>query len=277
MKNRLFLIYLLNLIFLSSHAQEQDLFGYSNSVKFANYLYSSHEYDLAIPEFKRILFIDSLNTLANIKIHDCYIQAGKYTEGIKFSNHEFHKLYDNDTLSILRGKLMILTDNYPQLNSEILSNPLSSQGLVFLQMSESMFNKEWDKASGYLPFIENYNGLQQFVPIMKKASNIQYKNPALSFSMSAIVPGSGKVYSGYWKDGLFSFLFVGITAWQSYRGFDDKGIQSIYGWLMGGISFSFYAGNLYGSVKAANKKNFEMENLILKEYEEAFISTYSNF
>jgi hypothetical protein len=85
------------------------------------------------------------------------------------------------------------------------------------------------------------------------------------------------MYSGYWKDGFFSLLFTGMSAWQSYRGFKQKGTSSFYGWFMAGTSFSFYIGNLYGSVKAANRRNHEFNHMIYNDFEKVFIDTYSHF
>ena len=277
MRNKIFLV-LLWFTGSGVFCQETDIFNYNNSLKYANYLYNNKEFALALNEFKRILFIDSLNIQANIKIHDSYIRLGKYSEGIHYSNQVHAALVKNDTLAILRGKLLLLNGNFPQFNSEIAHDSFLSPGeLVFLKMSEDVFQKNWKSAEKSLADAEKYPYLSPYIPIVKKAASIKYKKPAVSLMMSAIVPGSGKVYSGYWKDGLVSFLFVGISAWQSYRGFSQKGVNSVYSWIMGGISLSFYSGNIYGSVKAANKKNYELNHAILDDYKEAFISTYSSY
>ena len=75
--------------------------------------------------------------------------------------------------------------------------------------------------------------------------------------MSAIIPGSGKFYTGRWRDGAVAFLFVSLNTWQAYRAFNKNGINSIYGWIFGTISLTFYSANIYGSYKSAlnfNKK-----------------------
>jgi hypothetical protein len=269
--------FLLIFAFYKANSQDSDLFNYNNSLKFAEYLYKSGEYSLAIPEFKRILFIDSTNIKANIKVNDCFIRLGKYADGMRFSNLTFPKLPINDTLSILRGKLFILNNDFAKLESEILTKPISPQGLVYLKTSEYMFNKDWKSAQKSLNELNKFPDLTFFTPIINKALTLKYKKPAISLALSAVIPGAGKVYSGYWRDGLFSFLFVGISAWQSYRGFSKNGVSSAYGWLMGGISLSFYSGNLYGSVKAANKYNHQLDHSVLDNFEKAFLSTYSNF
>jgi hypothetical protein len=257
--------------------QNSDLFSYNNSNKYADYLYDNGEYLLAIPEFKRLLFFDATNTQANIKIHDSFIRLGKYEEGIKYSDQLHPNSFSNDTLTLMRGKLLLLNRDFSRFDNEILKKPLIKKDMDFLRLSEAMFLKEWENALSYTSDIEKYSDFYRLTPIIKNASELKYKSPGLSLTMSAIIPGSGKIYSGYWKDGLFSFLFVGVSAWQSYRGFNQKGMSSFYGWMMGGISLSFYTGNLYGSVKAANKRNHELDHSILDEFEKVFISTYSNF
>lgn len=273
-------ILLLSFWFISSSllSQETDLFNYNNSLKYGNYLYANKEFELALNEFKRVLFMDSLNIQANIKIHDSYIRLGEYGEGIHFTNQIHADKLKNDTLAILRSKLLLLNGNFSRFNTEILKDTFLLPGeMIFLNMSENVFQKNWEGAGKLLVNAEKYPHLSPYLPIVEKAAAIRYKKPAVSLVMSAVIPGSGKVYSGYWKDGLVSFLFVGITAWQSYRGFSKEGVRNPYGWIMGGISFSFYMGNLYGSVKAANKRNYEYNHAILDEFKENFISTYSSY
>lgn len=71
--------------------------------------------------------------------------------------------------------------------------------------------------------------------------------------LSAIIPGSGKIYSGAWKDGLTSFLFVAANAWNSYRGFSTG--RPGYGYTFAALSTGFYLGNLYGTRQWARHMN----------------------
>jgi hypothetical protein len=68
-----------------------------------------------------------------------------------------------------------------------------------------------------------------------------------------LVPGSGKIYSGAWKDGLTSLLFVAANAWSSYRGFsmDKPG----YGYTFAVLTIGFYFGNLYGTRQWVRHQN----------------------
>ena len=115
-------------------------------------------------------------------------------------------------------------------------------------------------------FISDYSRL------LKLENEFKYKKPGISIAMSAIIPGSGKFYSGYWKDGLIAFIFVTASAYQSYRGFSKNGIESVYGWIFGGLATGFYIGNLYGSGKAANEHNSVFRHKLHHQVEEVFDS-----
>ena len=57
-------------------------------------------------------------------------------------------------------------------------------------------------------------------------------------------------------------LFVAANAWQAYRGFNEHGIKSTYGWTFASLSASFYIGNIFGAVKAAKRYNKNKRNEI---------------
>jgi hypothetical protein len=84
----------------------------------------------------------------------------------------------------------------------------------------------------------------------------------------------GKVYSGRWKDGLVSLLFVGATGFQAYRGFSQKGSESIYGWIMGSLSVGFYIGNIFGSVKAAKIYNTNQNRIYSEKVTHYYIDHF---
>src|SRR5690606_34905714 len=94
-------------------------------------------------------------------------------------------------------------------------------------------------------------GEPEYEGIIAEGLALKRKSPAVAGIMSAVIPGSGRVYARDYKDGLISLLFIGGTAFQSYRRFHDKGIKSVGGWIYGGISFGFYVANIYGSVQSA--------------------------
>ncbi|QQS49832.1 MAG: hypothetical protein IPM71_09400 [Bacteroidota bacterium] len=262
---------------IHTFAQQNDLFDYTHSKAFADYLYKNAEYIQAIQEYKRVLFLNPYDKIALMKIQDSYIQSGLYADGLGFLNTCKMCQSESDTLFALHGKMLILNRDFIGLNKQLQVPSRLKREVTFLQISRAMYQHKWSEAQSFLPQLEQYPEFYGLLPAIQQATTLKYKDPRLSLIMSTVIPGSGKAYSGYWKDGLFSFLFIGVTAWQSYRGFSKSGTQSVYGWLMGGISLSFYTGNLYGSYKSANKTNHNLDHQILDSFEKSFLDTYSNF
>ena len=80
--------------------------------------------------------------------------------------------------------------------------------------------------------------------------------------MSAVIPGSGRIWLGHTWDGLFSLLTVALTAWVAVEGFQEGGVNSAQGWIFGALTVGFYAGNVYGSAVAARNMNRAAEQRV---------------
>ena len=65
-------------------------------------------------------------------------------------------------------------------------------------------------------------------------------------------------------------VLVGATGIQAYRGFNEKGVKSAYGWIFGGFGAGLYLGNIYGSFKSAKDFNHKHENELLKKATDLF-------
>ena len=107
-----------------------------------------------------------------------------------------------------------------------------------------------------------------------ESSNIKHRSPFLAASFSTLIPGSGKIYSGRWTDGLIAFLFIGGTSFAAFRGFEKKGVESAYGWIMGSVSLGFYLGNIYGSAKAAKVFNSRQNAQYIEKVTDYYIDHF---
>jgi hypothetical protein len=72
-------------------------------------------------------------------------------------------------------------------------------------------------------------------------------------AMSAVIPGSGKLYAGHTMDGISAFGAVLGNAFMSARSFYQKGIRSFWGWFFGTLAAGYYAGNIYGTNVAVKR------------------------
>jgi TM2 domain-containing membrane protein YozV len=101
-----------------------------------------------------------------------------------------------------------------------------------------------------------------------------HKKPWLAALMSALVPGTGKMYSGYWGDGIISLLFTASSSFFTYRAFNKYGPDKVYPWIAGGLAVSYYAGNIYGGHKAAVRHNNNIEHGFIHQTEQVLFTGY---
>jgi putative component of membrane protein insertase Oxa1/YidC/SpoIIIJ protein YidD len=81
------------------------------------------------------------------------------------------------------------------------------------------------------------------------------KSVSLAVTMSMILPGSGRIYSGRSLDGVSSMIGTLVPAAFAYASFDRDGIESIRGWFHALTAAGIYLGNMWGSAEAAQRYN----------------------
>jgi len=272
-KNR-FLIFLFTSSVLVSHAQ--NIYDYNHSLKFARYLYETGDYNNAIKEYKRAWFLNEIPESSQLRLFQSYLNAEKFTEGIDLYHSKYlSKLSNIDNLELVYGKMLINNRNYENLYW--LTNQTESMSrdqILYLNLSADLLSENWRSAIAKKKEIIDYPRLNPYISTLNDLENIKYKSPALSICLSTLVPGLGKVYSGYWNEGLLSLLTVSLFSWQAYRGFNDKGTSSIYGWTYASLSATFYVGNLYGSYKSAKRKNHLLREKILLDAKAKYSDMY---
>lgn len=255
---------------LNFSIEAQDLFSSSNAYKFADYLYAQLDYELAELEYQRLFFAQPDDSLAASRYFFCNYQLGNYSKNQTVYQKYYHALPAHSTYVedvYLRSLVLI---NAPELRVELADiQPLHSD---YYLLTSHILNSDWEKAHQLYASSKD-QWCAKYGSILVLQENLHYKKPGLAAAMSTLIPGAGKAYSGYWQDALFSFLFVSMSAWQAYRGFDKKGVESAYGWIYGGLSAGFYIGDIFGSYKAANKRNYTINHELHHQAKHSFIST----
>jgi TM2 domain-containing membrane protein YozV len=105
------------------------------------------------------------------------------------------------------------------------------------------------------PFDENErNAVESFYDFKVDP---HYKSLALAGTLSAIIPGSGKMYVGEWGDGITALLTTSLFAFLAYDNFRND--HTTRAWIFSGIGAFFYAGNIYGSIASAQIFNAKIE------------------
>jgi hypothetical protein len=104
--------------------------------------------------------------------------------------------------------------------------------------------------------------LERWERLSLEGKAFQSKSPALSFALSALLPGAGQAYSGYWGDGFSSLLMVGgFAAWSAFfYGSNQHSAGALFA-CAGGV---FYLSNLHGALLAAKRANKETPRARMK-------------
>lgn len=256
---------------------QQDLLDYQNTLKFARYLSNTNQYQFAAQEYERMNYLWPDDTLVIKELVKTY-RLGSACEKFPFAYRIMSE----------QGRLW----NHPAMAREYLRFCLTCQvadpqfhGVNFiLEPGENAFYR-----LGYYWATEQYDSAFSFNrlaagllsgghPALHGLTSDfeaqKFKKPWLAMSMSALLPGSGKAYSGRWGDAAISFVFISTSAFASYRAFNRKGIRSVNGWLFGAVAVSFYSSNIYGSLKAARNHNEDVRSAYR---ENAKRIIYSNF
>jgi hypothetical protein len=255
--------------FLWLKGQEPNLFNEKNTAEFASYLFQTNQYKFAAEEYGRLIFMFPEEEDYQIGLLKSYRYANDFPKGIlAYKNISYPSLNVKKEfikLSILSGEQTNLTNLLAELDPEtdIRNN---------LDLTLRLINP-----TGHLPSLEGIRteivnpGL---LNLYYESSQLKHKSIFLAGTMSAIIPGTGKLYTGRWKDGLMSLVFVGTSAFQAYRGFEKKGVKSVYGWIMGGLTLGFYFGNIYGSSKSAKNYNSNQRLMYVDKVTHYYIDSF---
>ncbi len=253
----------------------QDLYDLDHSRQFARYLMVTQQYKLAAGEWERVLFLNPADSAARINLLKSYRFSGQPEVG-------WHKLNSwhpegplpND-LALEAIQCTYLLGDFQSFRFVLERSPgLSPVEIGDYILGAYLLEGRWadkklrEPASSLLTIGTN----PQLQNLLNKTETIRQKSPAGAVALSALVPGLGKVYSNSWKDGLFSLVFVGTNVWQSYRGFSQKGIESVTGWIFGALAAGFYTANLFGSWKTAKEYNQTQIDRIHHEAEHILIT-----
>ena len=256
---------------------QEDLLNYKNSLKFARYLSQTRQYDFASEEYERLHFQWPDDTTVSLELVTTFRLNSDCSQFLR----SFQILSDNNGLykhkSFSREYLRFCLSckvAHP-LYFDIVSTMERDEEALYT-LGYYWAHQQYDSAFSYNT--RNADVLSENHPqlfSLTQSFQLQvFKKPGLAMAMSAVLPGSGRAYSKRWADAAISFLLVSTSTFASYRAFKRKGIQSVNGWVFGGVAFSFYISNIYGSYKSAKRYN---EDLRIQYQNNAESTIYRSF
>ncbi len=257
-----------------SQTGEFDFHSPENIKKFADYLFCEKDYLRANLEYQKLENIVGSDTL-NFKIGLGYLYIDDYSNSIQKLSDITPASVFFDEAKLQELKAYFLTENYIAFRSffiesySIKTNRYQSNGEKLFNFSYLFTDDELPSSEEFLnPF--NKDEEEKVTSLYNWKYEPPDKNPALAGIISAVIPGSGKMYVGEWGDGIMALITTGLFAFLAYDNF--KADHTTKAWIFTGLGAFFYAGNVYGSVAAAQIYNakiaFEFEdglNLYLEQ------------
>lgn len=272
-------VYLIILFFLFASTTFSQQNTFSKEIRFSNFLQAKEQYAEAF-------FV--LNNIDSTNLNDVQKDSLNYEKGWLYYSKKkldsavlfFAKVSANDPRKMkitffeayCLGFLKKL-DSSEVCYKNIVSNDSTIVQLKNFQLSGiSLLRKDFksfDKYAANFTYT-NYafsNEEKIFTEAYKEASKHKKKSPFLAATLSAIIPGLGKIYAGKKKEGIGAFIPIvssGIIALEAYNkgGFKDARFL-----IFGTLFSTFYIGNIWGSSLAVkiseSEYNTKYENKIL--------------
>jgi len=266
------ILYLLALPALSQ--SPGDLYDLKHSREYADYLYLSRQYVLAAEEYERSLFLKAGDPEVELRLLQSYRKAGNYERGIARLKALHPQLGQApNELGLEFGKCLILNREFERLDQALLDTLGLPEGEEqHFHLLADLLQKRYDSAQVSFSLMQQSFGAEDkrsllYAPLVKDAGEVRYRKPWLGMMMSILVPGTGKFYAGQFADGITALMIVGLTGFQAYRVLKNEGTNSIFGWGLAGVAFTFYSANIYGSHRAVRRYNERIDRRLRKRTE----------
>jgi len=250
----------------------QDLF------RFAQQLALEGDFYRAITEYRRYLqyYPDSpYRSEAQLALLNCYFRAGQYSAAVEYGEKVLASgsdLAESEQMTFIVGKAGFESGDYDLAHryfqrvtagSETLSRmAILAQGLTYA------YQYDWDNGAQTFALLgddSNYGIKAQYCArLCREGQRLGRKNPRLA-GVLAIVPGLGYLYDGYYQTALSALVVNGLFMWGAYEAFAQD--HPSLGATLAVFGIGWYAGNIYGSVTSAERRNEKSRHDLLLKFD----------
>jgi hypothetical protein len=202
--------------------------------------------------------------------HLCYLKSLNETDSVCYQFAKYYLQYPDDSLFFIYFKKS--SDQFL-----IDSNAVNFASIQFTQNSKSSFclkqKAEIPRITQQLSIIQSsiinpkefdFNLLPEKLQVdFQKYQKISAKKPIVALSLSAVIPGLGKLYIGSKKSFALTLLSMTVLGLQSYESYHSKGIAHPLTIVNLGFFTTYYAVNLLGSYRETKLKKKEIKTQYL--------------
>lgn len=256
---------------------QNNLFDCNNSRKFADYLYNTGQFELAKHELERINFFCESDSNSQLILLKSYRKLNQFEKANQFFNTKTFPDLSNLSSEFRQEyiRLLMMQQQYAKVQ-EVIKSGLSIKEEKEHLLATNLLMGNWETANQLSIQFKEFQNLKinALKSIAERSVVSKRKKPWLATLMSVVIPGSGKMYCGYWGDGVMSLLFSASSGFFTYRAFNKYGNQKIYPWIAGGLAISYYTANIYGGNRAAVRYNENLNHGLIHESEQVIFSDY---
>ncbi|MEL7001865.1 MAG: hypothetical protein AAFN93_03925 [Bacteroidota bacterium] len=249
--------------------------SFQDNIEFTQYLINKKQHSDAIFLLDKIdkssltnHQVDSMNYYlgkAHYNLQDLinssfYFSAVRDTSLAFYFEAKFFDAYNNLYIGDLEDGASILNNLKPKANllTELLN--FEKAGLALLDRNLDDFDTLANNFKyNYFQFTDQQKALVEIGQDLRKRKK---KSPFVAGLMSAIIPGSGKIYAGKTGQGLASLIGTSIFALQAIEGYRKDGPSSFRFIAFSSIFSLFYVGNIWGSVFTVKSVNDEFNEAV---------------
>jgi TM2 domain-containing membrane protein YozV len=234
-----------------SQSTSFDFHSAKNIKKFADYLFCQGDYLRAVEEYESIKTIINNDTI-DFKIMLCYSEIGLYQMSnlseVILSNSVYRR--EADQLS-LKNQFKESSNSFYQLSeSEVFTFTSADSTTInyFQKLASVSYLLGTAESLSKDKILNPFDNSEKITvsSFYDWKINPPYKSAFLAGILSAVIPGSGKMYVGEWGDGITALLATGLLTFLVYDNF--RADHETRAWIFTGLGAFFYAGNIYGSI-----------------------------
>jgi hypothetical protein len=249
---------------------------------FIKKLYREKRYFDAISETRRLIYY--LGDSPERQKYEYFILSNYYL-GKQYKSVIFH--LNNTSRDLNIAEKLLLSRSYLKAglyseSSAVLKdqeyghNRGENYRILLGRVEPLLYMHETDLALDHINKAEKFIQGEAYKDLKKhvlKYPEISYRSPVLGGILSAVVPGSGQVYSGKYLSGFISLLGVAAAAAGTWY-YNEKGDRGLT-YSMGFFTMLFYTGNIYAGYNSARGRNLDEEKRYFKGVDQRFFRHYT--
>ena len=247
--------------------------GADQVLDLADSLFSLQSYQEAITEYKRFVYFHPQGEQTSYVFYKIGLACRaeqRWQEAFQALRNSIHTA-QNDSLKderrIALAVTAIASANYDPALVQLLQVshfsrfPSLRQKALFFQKIAYIYTFNWAGArkafDQFHTHCDEYAEAQEVDSLLIVAQHLPYKSPTLAKLFSTLLPGSGQIYVGHWRDGINALAINGLTTT-----FLLKAIAQEHYWDASGIFFSlferYYLGNRRNAAEGAIDYNQQL-------------------